>query len=331
MKVRNVIWIATMWLLAGSAAAQNGGKISGYMFGDYYYVAANHNKSIEDANGFWLRRIYFTYDRNLSKAFAVRLRWEMSSPGDFTTSSKLSPAVKDAYLKWKSGAHSVYVGISSTPTWDFIEHFWGYRSVEKTPLDLQKFGSSRDFGVAVKGALDEAKHLNYHIMFGNGSSNKSETNKGKKVMVSLSAHSANGIVAQGYFDYEARPDHTDRYTFQGFLGYNNSKSFRIGLQFASQTRQVVNGDDMSLQIGSVFAAAKLGEKVWGFARADRQFDANPAGAKISYIPFAPTVKSTFFVGGLDFQPQKNVHLMPNVEAVFYENVAGGPDNDLIPR
>ncbi len=331
---KKLILVAGLVLaMASGLFAQKEGKISGYMFGDYYYMAANHDADVEGANGFWLRRIYLTYDRALDKQFAVRFRLEMNSAGDFSSKSKLTPVVKDAYLKWKKNQHSIYLGISSTPTWDLVEHFWGYRSVEKTPLDLQKFGSSRDFGVAFKGSFDSEKKFGYHLMFGNGSSNASENNDGKKVMLALTAEPGNGIVLQGYVDFEERPGQTDRYTVQAFAGYKQ-EAFRIGAQFAHQNRQVGPGlDDLKLQIFSVFGAARLSPKTWGFARVDRQFDPNPAGAKISYIPFDPTSKSTFVVAGVDYRPISNVHLMPNAEFVFYDDNAAGtsPDTDFIPR
>ncbi|MFQ5641044.1 MAG: hypothetical protein ACE5IR_23955 [bacterium] len=322
--------LGIIFLLVGSIFAQ--GKISGYMFGDYYYMAGNHNEDLEGANGFWMRRIYVTYDKGLSDAFSMRFRIEMNSAGNFSSKSKLTPVVKDAYLKWTNGNHSIYLGISGTPTWGVVEKFWGYRSVEKTALDLQKFGSSRDFGIAFKGALDAKKHVNYHLQLGNGSSNSSENNDGKKAALSLSGKTANGFIVEGYVDFEERPGETNRYTLQGFAGYDN-KSFRVGVQFAHQNRQVAGMDDMHMQIGSIFGAAKFSDKVWGFARVDRCFDPNPDGAKISYIPFDATTESTFLLAGLDFIPAKNVHLMPNVEAVLYDENGSGvsPDSDIIPR
>jgi len=74
-------------------------QFSGYMFGDYYYVAASHNPDLEERNGFWLRRIYFTFDQEIAEGWSVRLRTEMSQPGDFTSGSKMNPVVKDAYVK----------------------------------------------------------------------------------------------------------------------------------------------------------------------------------------------------------------------------------------
>lgn len=329
---RSISIILALLVLSIPAFSQDSGKISGYMFGDYYYMAGNHDKDLKGRNGFWFRRVYITYDRGLSEQFSIRLRLEMNSAGDFTSKSKLTPFIKDGYLKWKKGNHSIYFGISPTPTWGLVEKVWGYRSVEKTPLDLQKFGSSRDFGIAFKGALDERKRFNYHLQVANGSSTGSEINKGKKVLLSLSGKADNGFVVEGYVDYEARPGKTNRYTLQGFAGYA-IKTFRIGVQFAQQTRQRETGDDLKLNIGSLFAVSKLSEKVWGFARVDRVFNPNPDGRKISYLPFDPTAKSTLLIGGLDFRPINGVHLMPNIELVVYDETATGskPDSDILPR
>ena len=316
-------------ILADDKPAQ---KFSGYMFGDIYYVAANHDTSLEGNNGMWFRRIYFTFDQKFSETFSTRLRFEMASPGDFTTSSTLNPFVKDAYLKLKTGGKELYIGISSTPTWEVIEHVWGYRSVEKTPLDLQKYGSSRDFGLAIKGKLDGNGKVKYHLMLGNGNSNKSETNEGKKAMLSLSLYPNENLIVEAYADWNDLPGDNDVYTYQGFLAYK-TKTARVGVQFAQQTRNVEGGDAVDLKIGSVFAAGKLAEKSNWFARIDRTFDPNPSANKISYIPMDKTAKSTLIIAGLDFMPEKNVHFMPNVEAVLYdENDANvKPDTDIIPR
>ena len=119
-------------------------QLKGYMFGEYYSVLNHNDSNIENRQGFWFRRIYFTYNGQLTDDIKMRLRLEMASPGDFTSSSKLTPVVKDAYLSAKLGGQSLLFGIISTPTWgSTIEDFWGFRSVEKTPLDLYKMGLSR--------------------------------------------------------------------------------------------------------------------------------------------------------------------------------------------
>ena len=155
---------ATDRAVTGEAAAKSApqedrsspDKFSGLAFGDLYVVAANHDAALEGENGLWFRRVYFTYDRKLSDEFDMRFRLEMNSSGDFKSSAKLEPFVKDMWVRYKRGGTSVYLGMSSTPTWGRVEGFWGYRDVEKTPLDLHKYTGSRDVGVAVKGALGDA-------------------------------------------------------------------------------------------------------------------------------------------------------------------------------
>ena len=105
-------------LFVPSAHGQtDNGKISGLMFGDYYYVISNHDAGLEDESGFWFRRIYFTYDKGLGDEFATRLRFEAQSAGDFSSSTSLEPFVKDAYLKWKRGHTQVLLGLSPSPAW----------------------------------------------------------------------------------------------------------------------------------------------------------------------------------------------------------------------
>ncbi len=315
--------------LAGEKPA---GKFSGYMFGDYYYILKNHKTDLQERNGFWFRRIYFTYDRKLNEAFSVRLRLEMLHPGDFSTKATAVPFVKDAYLKYKNGRHQIILGISPTPTWEVLEKVWGYRSLEKTPLDLQKFGSSRDFGIAAKGSLVEKGIVKYHVMFANGNSNKSETNKGKKILAAITFNPAKNIILQFYGDYDGLLDVTSQITAQGFAAYKTDR-IRVGLHYVRQIRKKEGSEDLVLDMASVFIAGQMSETLNFFLRVDNMLDPNPKGDAIAYIPFDPTARSTFFVGGLDFTPIKNVHLMPNIEAVVYEENDEGvkPDTDIIPR
>ena len=158
--------------------------LSGYVFGDAYAVLANHDPEVEDQTGFWIRRGYLTFDAKVANEWTARLRLEFNSPGDFESDSKLDPFVKDAYLAWKHDGQELYLGLAPSPTFEFVEGFWGHRPIEKTPIDLYRMGSSRDTGVAYKGAAYEGRVF-YHAMFGNGSGDRAETNEGKKVMAGL--------------------------------------------------------------------------------------------------------------------------------------------------
>ena len=144
---------------AEATKAEPNWKISGLFFGDYYWLATDHRESLENRNGFWFRRIYLTYDHTFSQAFSTRLRLEMNSPGDFSSSQRMTPYVKDAWVKWTHGTHAVSFGLVPTPSFEYVETVWGYRSVEKTPFDLLRWDSSRDLGVLAQGALGSRTRL----------------------------------------------------------------------------------------------------------------------------------------------------------------------------
>lgn len=294
------------------------GKFSGYMFGDYYYILDHSNSALKDQNGFWFRRIYFTYDYKLTDEWSTRFRLELNSPGDFKTKDTIKPYVKDAYLQWKKGAHSIILGISPTPTWEYIEGFWGYRPVEKTPLDLYKMGDSRDFGIAFKGSFGANATFSYHIQVANGEGVKSEVNKQKKVMGAFLFKLWKNVSFEFYSDYAGRPSHTNSWTYQGFLGWKGERT-RIGIHYAHQIQQQGPGKkDLILDIFSVFGALNASEKVSLLFRYDRIEDPLPLASTISYVPMNVGAPFHMAIAGLDFHPLKNVNILPNIMVVNYD-------------
>ncbi len=301
------------------------GKLSGYMFGDFYYVFTNHRSDYEKQNGFWFRRIYFTYDYNISENFMTRFRLEFNSPDFKENPDNIKPYIKDAYLEWKFGEQSLFFGLSPTPTWELIEKHWGYRSVEKTPLDLQKLGNSRDLGIALLGAFGE--NLKYHFMIGNGEGTKSEFNKYKKIYLSLSFYPTDNFFIEVYGDWTNAERTNQVYTYQGFLGFK-SKKMRLGLQFAGQKKY----GGSSLRVASGFFTFDFVKDRALILRFDKMFDENPAGENFSYLPFASTAPSNLIIAGVDFKLDKNVSIIPNVEYVFYDKKNGNrPKSDLYAR
>jgi len=341
-KTVSVCLILMVWVFASfstsSAQSDDGsdiGDISGLVFSDFYWMASHHNDNVEGNNGFWIRRVYLTYDRELSDAFSTRFRLEGSSSGDFFTDPKITPVVKDLYLKWENDRHEILAGISSTPTWGLVEDVWGYRSVEKTPLDLVDFGSSRDFGISVKGQLNDTGDLNYHFMFGNGNSNRAEDNFGKKAMLAVSYALTEEVVVELYGDWNDNQDNTDWLTFQTFIAYRTD-ALNAGLLYAHQKRNnaaLLPGNDLNLDLVSVFARYALDENIVGFFRLDHAFDPIPGVDDSDYLPISGLTEPTILIAGIDYSIESNVHLMPNLEAVFYANddLGFNPGTDLIPR
>jgi hypothetical protein len=306
-------------------------KVHGYTFGDYYWAAGHHAPSVEGKNGFWIRRAYLTFDKEVSRNIDTRLRFEMNSAGDFTSRGKLGSFIKDAWVRWGYAEnHQAQIGISPSPSKEVVERFWGYRSLEKTLLNLHNIIRSRDFGVAFTGNLDFEKKLRYHFMLGNGSGDGSDTNEGKKVMLSLAHYPSDSFTLEFYTDFEARPGDTDRQTFQGFLGYEQHWG-RLGIQYAHQTRN--DTTDLGLDGLSVFGIFNLSPRTSLIARYDRMFDPNPEGNRIAFLPFDPNASSNLFLAAIDLKIHEEFSLMPNVEVVRYDKTEDGtrPGTDVIPR
>lgn len=313
------------------------GKTSAYLFGDYAYVASSNDADLDGKSGFVVRRIYFTYDNDISEQFSARVRLEMNQK-DFTSSrAKMEPVVKDAYLKWKLDRHSLYFGLSGTPTWGLVEKFWGYRWLEKTPLDLHKYGSSRDVGFAAKGALDSEKNINYHIMAGHGESNYSETDKGKKYYASVSFKPTSKTVFELYGDFEdseGDESNTSSYIVQGFIGLEGDFGRAAAMFTYSKAETGEDSFDQN-RILSGFVVAKLSEKANGVLRIDHLTNPNASADGVSYLPMYDNADNTTLVlAGVDFLMAKNVHFQPNIEMVTYgDDVTTGekPDGEFIPR
>ncbi len=319
---------------AEEAEAAPAFKISGLVFGDYYYVAANHRAELEGQNGFWLRRVYLTYDHTLSKAFSLRVRLEMNSKGDFESTGVNTPYLKDAWLKWTRGSHALVFGMAPTPQVEFVEGFQGYRAIEKTPIDLYRWDSSRDLGLSLQGRLGKAQRTSYTLQLGNGSGTGSEVDQSKSARAQLAHRFANGLVLEGYADWQDRPDGHDISTLEAFVGWQAAK-WRASLQYGRQQRREAGPDGLDLELEhlSAFATIRLGPKLAVVGRLDRNFDAIPNGETIDYMPFAETARAVFGYAGVDVTLARNVQLIPNLEWTSYGQGADGttPASDLVPR
>lgn len=306
--------------------------IGGLVFGDAYWAAAHHDPAIEGANGFWFRRLYLTFDYELDDRFDFRVRFQGESPGDFSSDEKIEPSVKDLWIRWHEGDHSAFLGIATTPTWALVESVWGYRPVERTPVDLYGLGSSRELGIGLTGRLGGSDRVGYHVMLGNGAGRGAETNRGKKLLGALSYHAPSGVVLQAYGDFEERPD-GDRSTYFGFAAWEGGRG-RVGLLAGGQHRERPGLPDLDLQLLSGFGTVDVSDRVSLLLRYDRTLDPIPGAEGIEWLVLSPAAEINLLLGGVDVELAERVHLIPNFEAVFYSDELPGadrPNGDLMLR
>ncbi len=329
-------------------------KFSGLVFGDYYDVARHHEGEAGPGEpaaalgqqGFWLRRIYLTADVALSARLTTRLRLEANSNGSFE-GGDLEPYVKDAYLKWTyAGRHQATLGIQPTLTFDWVEGFWGLRHVEKTPADLYRIDSSRDFGLTFHGPLG-IDGLSYGAQYGNESGQGSETDDYKIVRVEARYDRKTGFAGNVVYATADRPDGADRETWSAFAGYR-SAAWRAGGSVIRQTRAAAAGAadrrDQEIEIWSVFGAWEfLPGKASLYARYD-DVSGNKDGATtglpgadgIDYWRLSPEQPFGMILVGGEWYLLPGVRVGPNVELATYDADpdpvnAPGRDEDRIYR
>ena len=322
------------------------GRISGYIFGDYYYNVAGDpvhrynaagsdsaktnidNSSAQqigrDLNGVQIRRIYFQLDNDLSVKYSTRFRLEVDSKS-LTSDGKLGVNVKAAYVLARSviprGDFSI--GVLSTPIWDGAEEFWQYRSIEKTILDFRGVGSSADLGAQLKGYFDPDHRFGYTAMIGNGLGQKPEDNRYKKFYLTLPVR-VRDLRLEPYVDYENAFGARDRATYKLFAGYELAR-LAIGVEAADRVNHVPGANNQEPAGFSIFARALPDPRLAAFARVDFWRPDRRS---------ANRVDSQLWIAGLDWQPLKDVHFMPNIEATQYDakgTAVAPPHHDLQAR
>jgi len=254
----------------------------------------------------------------MERRYSGRLRLEAKDAG-FGKTDKMVPFVKHAYLRYRKDGRAVYCGLFGTPTWNVSERVWGYRSISKTIMDLHKIGSSADLGVGFKGKLDDGGKVNAQVSVGNGSGQSPEVDNDKKFYGLLHLKPSGTIEATVYLDWEGKPGGQDRITFAGMVG-TSGKHFHGGLEvFIRNNKSAVAGSDVQIRGISAFGAGVFGPKTKAFARVDFYDPSNKASNDREYM----------VIGGIDLIPEKNIHLMPNVVATFFQ--AKGAEAEVIPR
>jgi len=303
-------------------------KFAALAFGDAYWVASNHNSDDEGIVSAWLRRSYLTFDSEFTQRFSGRLRFEINQAGDFDDFS-FEIDFKDLYLQTAIGEHRINVGLTPTPTFDVIELFWGYRRVERTPMDLQGV-ASRDTGISAKGPITADGSISYRVMYGTQLEFGADSNDAGEYMVAVAFKPDLHWLIDFYADFgDFGGTDEDRLTLQAFAGYRTD-NYRLGLQYSNQDR----GEDPGIELASAFGVIDFSDTWSLLARVDRLFKPSARGDDIAYLPFDPTAKATLLILGIEGRLYRFFSLIPNIEYIRYDDPPGiqpRPGNDLLVR
>jgi hypothetical protein len=314
------------------------GRISGLAFGDLYYNLQGHPDSLNpnidgvrpigrDLNGIQIRRIYFQLDNDLSVRWSTRFRLETDSK-ELTSGGKIGVFVKNAYLQGRNlfPRADGFFGLITTPSFDNVEQFWPYRALEKTIYDFRGFGSSSDLGLSLKGAGDAGHHFGYWALVGDGTGQKPENNRDKKWYLSLPGRFGD-FRLEPYVDYETAHNGQDKTNYKVFGGWQ-PRLGAIGVEVLDhinhQRAPTANTEPFAVSVFGYYNMPTT--EAWTHLALVGRVDFWDPNRNVGN-----KVNQRLWIGAVDWQPYRDVHIMPNVEALEY--IAKGtavrpPHNDV---
>jgi hypothetical protein len=338
-----LLYLVIIWPVNAQEVGE--GKISGLMFGDYFYNILRDSTindlnntgltGIQDLQGFDFRRIYFTYDYTISEQFATRFRLESQTLVSVDNTLFLT-YIKDAYLNWKNifqGSNFIF-GIQPTPAFVVSEDLWSYRSLEKTIMDLRRIVGSRDFGASLKGKLTSSGSIKYWLMYGNGSTFGEESDKFKRLYSQIDLQPADEwrITLYGDYRFKANKEYeiidenfmNDALTTDLFIGYVEKDKFTVGAEsfwqityndnFQDHESEYVISNRNALGV-SLFSWYKINEMLVAVGRWD-YYDPNISGDYRND-------SRNLFIAGLSFVMNDKVSITPNFLFETYEQPENG--------
>lgn len=327
------------------------GRLSGLVFGDYYYnlkrdpIAAGMGNiaypGSEGMNAFQIRRVYLTYDHNISQEFSGRIRLEADN--SYSYGNQFSVYLKEANFQWNNifDGSNLVLGLQQSPTYVVSEFYWENRFLEKTQLELRLIAPASDLGISLSGNLWGNGMLKYWLMFGNGNGIFRESDKHKRLYSHLQFSPDKNFTFTLSFDYVSRPKllirtpgpydleyPNDDLNFTLFAGYREKQRVSVGVEAFYRIRQ--NGEQQRNLEGHSYSLALSLFGTWYFS------PKVAVAGRYDYFDPVTTQEGdsrSIYLLALNWYPANGVILSPNIVVESYESLPAGTsfNSAIIPR
>lgn len=282
----------------------NNGTLSGKAYFDLVKGLTEGENATELTHGF--RRVYFTYNMQMSDGITGRFRTDVKQDGD----GRYRVFIKHVYADWKASDQvSLRAGMMGTILFGTIEEVWGYRSVEMTMQDYFQLRSSADTGLMANFKLNDMIALNVMFSDGNGYSNLDDDSYGKAYEVQGVITPIDGLLVTAHygingFDSDGDPmtagDMENTTTMDLSVGYEGN-NFTVGGSYTNQSNHL-------------FTLDQDGSGYWGFGRLS--IPDSPFSVLATYMNWDPDTgvddnTRTLMIVGLDYTPGRGLSIIPN--------------------
>ena len=304
----------------------------------------------KDFNAFDIRRFYLRHRYTFNARFSSEII--IAHDGNVLPDGNRDLYLKVASLKWTGifKGSDMIIGQQLTPTFvstDGSDQAWAYRSIERTIMDMRRVSTnshSIDLGVGLFGHYKDSL-INYEVLAANNSGARLASSPSKRVYADVyTKFWGKRIEIQAYVDYVQSNFNyyqdvnniktqyqTRNVTMKALLAYfSKNKKFSLGIEpfiyiksniarnssntgFLSQKQQ---GISMFAHYTVIEDNKTKTPVLRAFLRYDKwdpdanYKDDNTPGDYI--VTKATAAKENFMVGGIDWLPGRNVHIMPNV-------------------
>jgi hypothetical protein len=359
---------------------------NGQLFADYYYMMSADTVTGKGANGplgksyyepnsnisstantryyqaFDLRRVQLGANYWFTKDIIAKVLLEhengAAANGDVALDAKRTFYAKEASITFQNAIPmgNVIFGQQATNVFSVDEGLMGYRSVEKSILDMRGMSEagSNDLGIQLAGTFDNDKNFGYSALISNGNGAKDETDKYKAFTGELNAKFMDKHIV-----IDVSGDYMDKATVASvtkIVGTDTTKASNVA-QSNSLIKVAVAYTSSPITVGVVYAMHTLTGQSNSVAGADADQTGLSIFARGEIIPkqlnffarfdmFDPDSKAddnssgrkeTFIVAGLDWMPDastQNVHIEPNFWMnTFSDKSSTGTDYEaiIVPR
>ena len=135
------------------------GKIGGITYFDY--------SKTDDESAFNFNRQYFSYAVDMSDDIKFKFISDVGRSWS-GTESRLNIFLKKAQIDYKTSFGKVSMGLIGTNTYGVQEKNWGYRFIEQSAIDKNKFSSTADIGIGFSRSLIDNLNMSLQVVNGEG-------------------------------------------------------------------------------------------------------------------------------------------------------------------
>ena len=228
------------------------GKIGGVTYFNY--------TNAEEKSAFNFQRQYFSYGIDISDEVKFKVVFDvgrtdvgtvlMKDGDERSEDTRLVAFLKKAQIDYKTSYGKLSLGMIGMNTHNVQEKNWGYRFIEKSAMDKNKFSSSADLGVGFSRSLMENMNMSLQVVNGEGYK-KPQGDDYHKISVNMTFGETKLNKNDGYnmgMVYSIEGSDHDPTNIMSIFGGFAGAGLRLGGEYNSMSTGDLKGTLMSVSV-----------------------------------------------------------------------------------